>query len=335
MAKNQTIIFKNPPIICGTYTISGPKEGKGPFGKYFDRVLKCDKFDEKTYEKSECKMMQTAILSAVENCGLKEDQIELLICGDLLNQTVSSSFSARSLGIPLFGIYSACSTMSQGIALAACLISGGTHSLVAVATGSHFSAAERQYRFPLEFGAQRPVISQWTATGCAALVLKQADAKQSGTKVVSATFGTVIDLGVKDVNNMGAAMAPAAAETFLTHLKNTQSKPDDYCAILTGDLGKLGSEIFIDLCGQEGVKIGNNYSDCGQMLFDKYQNTNMGGSGCGCSALIVSSIVLNKLKDKKYKRVLYLATGALLSPTTSFQGESIPGICHAVEFFCK
>ena len=330
--KNQTIIFKNPPVICGAYTVCGPKEGRGPFGEYFHKVLEDDMCKEKTYEKAERKMMDMAIKGALKQCGLKEDEIDILICGDLLNQTVSSSFSARNFKIPFLGIYSACSVMSQGLALAACLISGGTHNFVACATGSHFSSAERQYRFPLELGVQRPPTSQWTATGTACTILTASTPAQKGTKITSATFGTVEDYGIKDVYNMGAAMAPAAFETFKIHLKNTGTKPDDYDAIITGDLGKLGSEIFLDLCENGDIKVKNNFSDCGQMLYSKNQGTLMGASGCGCSALIINSIVLEKLKSGEYKKVLYLATGALLSLVTSQQGETIPGICHAVVF---
>jgi len=329
MPDKQTIIFKNPPIIVGTFTVAGPKEKQGVFGKYFHLTLDNDLFGESSFEKAECKMMEVAIARAIEASGKKDGEVDLLMGGDLLNQTVSSSFSARKFVIPYAGIYGACSTMAEGLALASCLISGGTHKVIACATGSHFSSAERQYRFPLELGNQRPPTSQWTTTGTACTILESGDGKK-GVKITSATFGKVIDFGVIDVNNMGAAMAPAAFDSLKTHLKNTNTNPDDYDLILTGDLGKMGQEILIDLCERDGIKLRNNYADCGQMLFTNKQSTFMGASGCGCSAIILNSIIYEGLKTGKYKKVLYMATGALLSLVTTQQGESIPGIAHIV-----
>ncbi len=329
MPDKQTIIFKNPPIIVGTFTVAGPKEKKGVFGKHFHLTLDNDLFGEDSFEKAECKMMETAIARAIEDANKKDGDIDLLLGGDLLNQTVSSSFSARKFAIPYVGVYGACSTMAEEFALASCLISGGSHKTIAVATGSHFSSAERQYRFPLELGNQRPPTSQWTTTGTACAILEDGAGKH-GVKITSATFGKVLDFGVLDVNNMGAAMAPAAFDTLKAHLYNTKTTPDDYDLIVTGDLGKMGQEILIDLCERDGIKLKNNYCDCGQMLFTNQQSTFMGASGCGCSAIIVNSVIYDRLKKGQYKKVLYMATGALLSLVTSQQGESIPGIAHIV-----
>lgn len=325
---NQTIVFKNKPKIIGHYTVAGQKEGYGNFKEYFDYILKDDKFGEDTFEKSERKIVEHTIFKAIDNANLSVQDIDLLVSGDLLNQIISSSFSARHFDATFVGLYGACSTMAESLAIGACMVDAKHFNNVACATGSHFSTAERQYRYPLELGNQRPPVSQWTVTGsgCSILSLKG----DSNICISSATFGKVTDYGIKDVNNMGAAMAPAAMRTITTHFKDTGTKASDYDLILTGDLGKLGSEIFLDLMEHEGFKLGNNYNDCGQMMFNNNQKTFQGGSGAGCSAIVLNSYVYKMMKEGKFKKVLFAATGALLSTLSSQQGDSIPGICHAV-----
>ena len=272
-------------------------------------------------------MIEQSLRGAVENAGIKFGDVRLFLSGDLLNQIISSSYAARSFDIPYVGVFGACSTMAESLALGACLVDGGHFDTVACATSSHFSTAERQFRFPLELGNQRPPTSQWTVTGSGSTILS---CKGHGPRITCATFGKVTDYGINDVNNMGAAMAPAAMNTLIAHFKDTKTKPEDYDLILSGDLGKLGSEILIDLMEDHGYKLGLNYKDCGQMIFKRNQNVLMGGSGCGCSATVLNSIILDKIIKGEYKKVLFMATGALLSTTSSQQGESIPGIAHAI-----
>lgn len=323
----QTIFFKNKPCIISGYSLVGDKEGKGPFREYFDHIMKNDLFGEKSYEKAERKMLETAIFSAIEKAKLKPINIDCLISGDLLNQIITSSFSARDLGTSYIGLYGACSTMAESLLIGSILIDGGYFNTVACATASHFSTAEKQYRFPLELGNQRPPVSQWTVTGSACTILAN---KGSNIVLTCATFGKVTDYGITDANNMGAAMAPSAMETLKAHFESTKTRPEDYDLIVTGDLGKLGSEILMDLMEKEGYKLGENYNDCGQMIYSSKQRVYQGGSGAGCSATILNSYILNKLKKGIFKKVLFCATGALLSPLSTQQGESIPAIAHAV-----
>ena len=324
----QTILFTNSPKIIGSYTIVGEKEGNSNFKNYFDYILKDDLFGEKTFESAERKMLEHSILNALDSAGLKSRDLDLLVCGDLLNQIISSSFAAREFDVTFLGLYGACSTMAESLAVGSSFVDSNYFDNVACATCSHFSSAERQYRFPLELGNQRPPVSQWTVTGAGCTVLSE---KGSNIEIVNATFGKVTDFGINDVNNMGAAMAPAAMSTLIKHFEDTNTNPDDYDLILTGDLGKLGSEILLDLMENKGYKLKDNYNDCGQMIFSNSQKSYQGGSGCGCSAVILNSFVLQKMKEGKYKRVLFAATGALLSTLSSQQGNTIPGICHAVE----
>lgn len=324
----QTIVFTNAPKIIGNYSIVGQKEGNSNFKEYFDYILGDDLFGEKTFESAERKMLEHAILNALDVAGLRTKDLDLLVCGDLLNQIISSSFAARQFDVTFLGLYGACSTMAESLAVGSSFVDSNYFSNVACATCSHFSSAERQYRFPLELGNQRPPVSQWTVTGAGCSVLSD---KGSNIEIVNATFGKVTDFGINDVNNMGAAMAPAAMSTLVKHFEDTNTSPEDYDLILTGDLGKLGSEILLDLMENKGYKLKDNYNDCGQMIFSNTQKTYQGGSGCGCSAVILNSYVIQKIKEGKYKRVLFGATGALLSTLSSQQGNTIPGICHAVE----
>lgn len=324
----QTIYFKNKPRVISSYALVGEKEGNGPLKEYFDHVLKDDLFGEKSYEKAEKKMLETAIYGAMEKVKLKSTNVDCFVGGDLLNQIISSSFTARDIGIPFLGVYGACSNMAESLLVGSLLIDGGYLDTVACATVSHFSSAEKQYRYPLELGNQRPPVSQWTVTGSGCSILCK---KGSNICVTNATIGIVTDYGITDANNMGAAMATAAMTTLVAHFKDTNTNPDDYDLIVTGDLGKLGSDILCDLMEREGYILGNSYHDCGQIIFSKNQKVYQGGSGAGCSASVLNGYIIPSMKKGIFKRVLFCATGALLSPTSTQQGESIPCICHAIE----
>lgn len=323
----QTLVFENPPYIIGNYSIVGPKEGNGNFAKFFDEVLKDDKFGQSSYEKAERKMFLTAVEGAINSAGLQRDDIDVLICGDLMNQIISSNFAARELQLPFLGMFGACSTMVESLIVGSMLIDGKFFDNVACATGSHFSSAEKQFRYPLELGTQRPPTSQWTVTGAGSTILST---KPSSVRITHATIGKVVDWDVCDVNNMGGAMAPAALETLYTFFQDTNTKPDDYDLILTGDLGKLGSEILRDLLEFRGYKLGSNYGDCGHMMFTNNQKVFQGGSGCGCVASVLNSYVIQRIRAGKLKNVIVVATGALMSTLSSQQGDSIPGIAHLV-----
>ncbi len=323
----QTIEFKRKPKIIGSYSIVGPKEGQGPFGKYFDYVMQDDLFGEKTYELAERKMFEQAVTGALQSAGLKSSDINLMLAGDLLNQIISSSFTARAFNMPYLGLFGACSTMAETLATGATLIDGGYFDNVVCVTGSHFSTAERQFRFPLELGNQRVPTSQWTVTASGASVLSL---EGKGPQICMATFGKVIDYGVIDMNNMGAAMAPSSADTIITHFQDTGRKPSDYDLIVTGDLGKLGGEILLDLLEEKGIKLGLKYCDCGHCYYTRRQDTMCGASGCGVSASVLNSYIVKKMKKGEYKRVLFVPTGALMSTTACQQGESIPGVSHAI-----
>ena len=323
----NTIKFTLPPKILSGYSIVGPKEGSSPFANYFDYVLKSDSFNEKTYELAERKMLEQAICGATDKANLLATDIDILLSGDLLNQIISASFSARQIQTSFIGLFGACSTMTESLAVGACLIDGGFADKVACATCSHFSTAERQFRFPLELGCQRPPTAQWTVTGAGCSILSR---EGKGHNITFATFGKVIDFGINDMNNMGAAMAPAAADTLKNFFNDTKTKPSDYDLIVTGDLGKLGSEILVDLLESYGFKLSENYCDCGQLIFSNTQKSFMGGSGCGCSASMINSYIYNKLDNGDYKKIIVMSTGALLSTTSAQQGETIPGIAHAI-----
>lgn len=328
MKKGNTLFFKNTPRILSFAAVCGSKEKEGVIGSYADITLDDDMYGESTYEKAECKMLSTAISLAVKKSGYDEASMDVLLSGDLLNQIISASFAARDYNFPFLGVYSACSTMSETMLLGAALADGGFVNSAVCATGSHFASAERQYRYPLELGCTRPPQSQWTVTGAGALVLGMAD---KGIKIVNGTMGRVCDFGVTDVNNMGAAMAPAAADTIMRHFMDTDTEPNDYDLILTGDLGALGSRILKDLTWEKGYDISANHVDCGEIIYKVIESEFQGGSGAGCSATVLNSYILTKMNAGLYKRVLFAATGALLSTVSSGQGESIPCISHAVQ----
>ena len=334
MAK-QTIIFKNQPQIISVSTIAGTKECEGIIGRYVETALSDDMYGEDTYEKAERKMLSSAIDGAIANAGLKHGDIDLLVSGDLLNQIISASFAARDIYAPFFGVYGACSTMAESLALAATFTDGGYCKSVVAATGSHFASAERQYRYPLELGTTRPPQSQWTVTGAGAALVadrKTAEAmkKDDGIRITAATIGKVVDFGITDVNNMGAAMAPAAANTILTHFRNTGEAAEDYDLIVTGDLGALGSRIVKDLTWEKGLDMSDNHVDCGEIIYNVVEDEFQGGSGAGCSAVVLNSYLHAKMMAGAFHKILFVATGALLSTVSSGQGESIPCIAHAV-----
>lgn len=324
----QTIKLKDPPKIISTFSIVGPKEGAGPLSEYFDLILNDDTCGKDSYEKAESEMMFTAIKEGIKKAGLTQKDINYLFSGDLLNQIISSSFAAREFSIPFFGLYGACSTMSESLSLAALIMDGGFAEHVVASTSSHFSSAERQFRFPLDYGSQRSDTTQWTVTGSGAMVLGR---KGDFPSVTYVTTGVVKDYGASDPNNMGEAMAPAAVDTIYKHLKDTGRTPDYYDIIATGDLGNVGKKITDELLLEYGYDIKDKHIDCGSMIFnDEEQNTNSGGSGCGCSAVVSCGYLYKKLMKRDIKKVLLVSTGALMSTTSSLQGESIPGIAHAV-----
>ena len=323
----QRIVFERQPRIVAVSTIAGTKECEGIVGRYVETALADDMFGESTYEKAECKMLSHVIDGAISNAHLARNEVDLIVSGDLLNQIISASFAARDFSVPFLGVYGACSTMAESLALAAAFVDGGYFRHVVAATGSHFASAERQYRYPLELGCTRPPQSQWTVTGAgASLVAGEGD----GIRITSATIGKVVDYGITDVNNMGAAMAPAAADTILTHFRETGEEPDAYDLIVTGDLGALGSRILKDLTWEKGLDIGDNHIDCGEIVYNVLEDEFQGGSGAGCSAIVLNSYLHAKMMAGEFHRILFLATGALLSTVSSGQGESIPCIAHAV-----
>ena len=324
----QSIKFNNPPTITSTACIVGPKEGQGPLAKYSDQCLEDEFWGEETWEKAESKIIKETVNMAITKSELPTSDIDYCFSGDLLNQCISSSFGLRDLNIPFLGIFGACSTFVEGLIMSSIFIDGGAGSNALCAASSHFCSAEKQFRFPLELGNQRPPSSQWTVTGAGSAVVSKSG---TGPFITHATIGKIVDMGIKDANNMGAAMAPAALDTIITHFQDTGRKPSYYDAIITGDLGHIGKEIVIELAEKQGYNIKSNYNDCGVLIFDKStQDTHSGGSGCACCGTVFSGYLFKQLKEKKLKKILLVATGALTNATSSQQGESIPGIAHAV-----
>ena len=324
----QTIKFDTSPTITASASIVGPKESNGPLAKYFDKCLDDEFWGEETWEKAESKIIKETVNLAIAKSGISSQNIDYCFAGDLLNQCISSSFGLRELNIPFFGIFGACSTFVESMSLGSVFIDGGAAENVLCATSSHFCSAEKQFRFPLELGNQRPPTSQWTVTGSGSVVLSKAG---NGPFITYITSGKIVDLGIKDANNMGAAMAPAAVDTLLTHFKDTGRNPSYYDIILTGDLGHIGKDITIDMMKTHGYNINSNYNDCGVLIFDKStQDTHSGGSGCACCGTVFSGYVFQQLQEKKIKKVLLVATGALMNSTSAQQGETIPGIAHAI-----
>ena len=324
----QSMIFPNRPKVTTWASVVGKKEGEGPLGTAFDRVVPDGKFGEKTWEQAETHFQKAAMELLLEKAGPEAVTPELVFSGDLLNQCVGSSFALRGSGLPAIGLYGACSTMAEGLLLAAAAVNAGYAEQAVALSSSHFAAAERQYRFPLAYGGQRTPTAQWTVTGAGAIL---SAAQGTGPAMTAATVGTVEDKGITDANNMGAAMAWAAYRTIRANLEDLGRSPEDYDRIVTGDLGSLGSAMVREFFAADGVRLGPRYTDCGVLIFDpETQDVHCGGSGAGCSAAVLAAKLLPGLASGQWKRVLFCGTGALLSPTTVQQKRSIPAVCHAV-----
>ncbi|MCI8398393.1 MAG: stage V sporulation protein AD [Oscillibacter sp.] len=324
----RTVALAHPPSVLSYANIGGKVEKEGPLSAYFDELDEDSFFGEKTWEKAESAMQKRVLARALAQAGLKPKDLDYILAGDLLNQCIGSSFSLRDSGVPFYGLYGACSTMGESLSLAAMLIDGGFASKAAAMTSSHFCTAERQYRMPVPYGSQRTPTAQWTATAAGCTILSD---EGPGPYITHVTCGKIVDKGVSDANNMGAAMAPAAYDTLSAFFRDTGTKPQDYGLIITGDLGELGHSIVRDFFAKDGIDLGTHFQDCGMLLYDREkQDMHAGGSGCGCSAAVLNGYLLSEMRRGKWKRIVFAPTGALLSPTSSFQGESIPSICHVV-----
>ncbi|MBR5508624.1 MAG: stage V sporulation protein AD [Lachnospiraceae bacterium] len=329
-----SIVYENPPRIIASASIVGTKEGEGPLGHLFDCIEKDPKFGKNTWEEAESELQLRTARKAMEKAGLSEEQVRYLFAGDLLAQGIATSYGIMELQIPLFGLYGACSTCGESLGLASMAVNAGYAECAMALTSSHFASAEKEFRFPLEYAGQRPLSTTWTVTGSGAFVLAAADsamAKNAHVCITGITTGKIVDYGVKDSMHMGAAMAPAAADTIYQHLTDFGRTVEDYDQIITGDLGSIGQKILKDLMLEKGVDLGNVHDDCGILIFDaETQDTHAGGSGCGCAASTLSAYILPKLQRGEWKRVLLVPTGALLSKVSFNEGQSIPGIAHGV-----
>lgn len=327
---SATLMLEHAPGVLAGASVAGKKEGEGPLKRFFDYISPDARFGESSWEKAESAMLHQCFSIACDKAGITPSSLDFILSGDLLNQCAGSAYALRDSGAPYIGLYGACSTMSEAICLGSLLIDGGAGEKVAALTSSHFCSAERQFRYPLEYGSIRTPTSQWTATASGAVIL----ARDAGAPyVTSVTIGRILDAGITDTSNMGAAMAMAACDTLTRHFEDTGRGVDYYDAVITGDLGRVGSDILHELLEMHGIALGARHIDCGAILFDaERQGVCSGGSGCGCSASVFSGYVLENLRCGVWKRVLFAATGALMSPTTSLQGESIPGVCHAAAF---
>lgn len=324
----QSFVLPSKPVITHWASIAGKKESEGPLAKLFDMTSQDTYFGQKTWEQGEKRLQQLALETLMKKAKLHRYEVDVVFSGDLLNQCIGSSFSLRNTGIPHLGLYGACSTMAESLLMASMTVDGGYAGRAVAMTSSHFASSERQYRFPLGYGGQRTPTSQWTVTGSgAALVCSQG----KGPQIESCTIGAVQDLGIKDANDMGAAMAPAALDTIRAHMEDLNMAPEDFDLIVTGDLGQHGKEVLLELSRREGLSLGGKLTDCGNLVFDNTtQDVHAGGSGCGCSAITLCSLLLGKLEKGTLQRILFCGTGALLSPTSTQQGLPIPGVCHAV-----
>ena len=324
----QSFILSDPPVITHWASVAGKKESEGPLAHTFDIKSQDTYFGQKTWEQGEKQMQKLALGKLAEKANMKLEDFDLVFSGDLLNQCIGSSFTLRNLGIPHLGLYGACSTMAESLLLSSMAVGGGFADNAVAMTSSHFASSERQYRFPLGYGGQRTPTAQWTVTGSGAALVRR---DGHGPRITGCTVGTVTDLGIKDANNMGAAMAPAAYATIKAHFDDMKTAPEDFDLIVTGDLGQLGKEMLLELARRDGVSLGGKLTDCGTMVFDNdKQDVHAGGSGCGCSASVLCGHLLRRMREGELHRLLFCATGALLSPVSSWQGESIPGVCHAV-----
>lgn len=325
----QSIIFKNPICIAETATIAGPKEGEGPLKEYFHNILDDDMLGQKSFEKAEIRIHTCVIKNLLNRCKLNENDINCVISGDLLDEIIGSNYTMREFNIPYIGVYSACASFAEALILGATMIDTGHMEKIICSTSSHFSTAERQYRFPLELGSQRTPLAQWTVTGAGCCLLTSENL--SKIKITSATIGKVVDYGVTDANNMGAAMAPAALDTIITHLMDTDRDINYYDLIATGDLGHGGSRLLQKLLQEKGYNMKENYNDCGVLIYNREaQDVQQGGSGAGCANLVFNSYIFTQMRRGRYKKVLFVPTGALVSKISSLQGETVPAIAHAL-----
>jgi stage V sporulation protein AD len=326
----QSVKFEEPPIICAAASVVGQKEGDGPFGDVFDQIESDPKVGGDTWEDAEGRLQERAAELAIQKAGCGKEAIRYIVAGDLLGQLMASSFGLAGFDKPLFGVYGACSTMGESIGIGSMLVEGGFADYVLAMTSSHFASAEKQFRFPLGYANQRPKASTWTVTGSGAVVICKGDQKQGMAKITGITTGKIVDYGVKDTMNMGACMAPAAASVVAAHFKDFGTDPSEYDQIITGDLGMVGKDILIDILRSEGYDIADRYIDCGIEIYGRDAQAQAGGSGCGCSAVMLAGYVLKQLEIGEWKRVLFVPTGALLSVVSFNEGNSIPGIAHAV-----
>lgn len=345
MKGKQSIEFETPPYLISTASVAGKKEGEGPLGKFFDQVEQDDLFGANSWEEAESNMVKRAVSLAISKAGLKTSDIRYMVGGDLLGQLIASSFGVEQMNIPMFGVYGACSTMGESIAVSSILIDGGYADHVLAFTSSHFAGAEKQFRFPLGYGNQKPLSMTWTVTGSGAVILATGNEKNKGKGPIAEgmgsdgadiivrgiTPGKIVDYGIKDSMNMGAAMAPAAVDTIYQHLQDFHTSPEDYDRIITGDLGSVGKEILLELLKEKGYDISKVHIDCGVEIFDaETQDTHAGGSGCGCSAVTFTGYISKRMRKKDWNRVLFVPTGALLSTVSFNEGNPVPGIAHAI-----
>ncbi len=323
-----SVLLTSTPSIKSFASVVGKKEGEGPLQAYFDLIEEDAYFGKKTFEQAESELQKRCVEHCIKKADLSPQNINFMFGGDLLNQCISTTFGLKNLEIPILGIYGACSTMSEGLLLSSLMVDNKVGENVIAVTSSHFCTAERQFRLPLEYGGQRTPSSQWTATASGSVIISK---KSNPPFLRAVTIGKIVDLGVTDVNNMGSAMAPAAADTIKTFLQDMNKSPSDFDHIITGDLGLVGSRLLCEILQKDKIDITNVHKDCGIMMYNLHeQDVHAGGSGCGCSASILCGFFLDKIKNGELKNILFCATGALLSPTSSFQGESIPSISHAV-----
>lgn len=328
MLGKQSVVFEKAPYIVEGASVVGQKEGDGPLGKLFDEVYADPMLGTQSWEEAESLLQTKAINKLMEKTAVSKEKIRYILGGDLLGQLIATTFGIESFEIPFFGLYGACSTMGEGMSLGAMLVAAGyADNLIALAS-SHFASAEKTFRFPLEYGNQRPYSATWTVTGSGAVLIS----KDNGfARITGITTGKIVDYGVKDAQNMGACMAPAAADVISQHFNDFNTTPDEYDKIITGDLGYVGQKILIDLLKDKGYDISKVHMDCGIEIFNaEEQDTHAGGSGCGCSATVLTSYVFKQLKDKKFQKILFIPTGALMSPVSFNEGQSVPGIAHLV-----
>ena len=329
----QSAVFQEPVWLVESASVVGKKEGEGPLGNLFDAAGEDDLFGCKSWEDAESFLQREALSRALQKAGWKPEDVRFLFAGDLLGQEIATSFGLECFDRPLFGLYGACSTCALSLALASFAIAGGFAQKAACVTSSHFGSAEKEFRFPLGYGNQRPLSATWTVTGSGAFLLsaESCGRKKARAAITGLTAGRIVDFGLKDSMNMGACMAPAAADTIRQHLKDFGRRPEDYDKIITGDLGSVGQTALLDLLEKEGIDIAGNHMDCGIEIYDaKEQDTHAGGSGCGCSAVVLSAYILKMLEEGVWKRVLFAPTGALLSKTSFNEGRAVPGICHCI-----